>query len=498
MENTSLLTIVVLSILLYLLGKAIYLLYFHPLACFPGPWYHAVSELPINYHCYIKGDIIPYFSWLHAKYGHTVRTAPNILSCIHADVWPQVYGPQKGEHKENGKAKTMFPVRPNDYHLNIFTSNFDDHTRMRRVLAPAFSDKGLRLQEPVVQGIVDDLIIRLKGSCEKDEATDLVKLFHFTLFDLTGLLFFGKTFGCLAHGEYHPWVGIIFESFRTAVIVSLIRSKPLGRYLLTFLPQWILDKEAEHRRYSEDAVKARMELGVTDTKDIVTLVLQEADGENTLSSDELIETSTLETTATSLSGLFYLLAQNQSVCKRLAEEIRQACPTEKDVTIKSTQDMSYLRACLKEVLRIYQSVVLNVPRIAKPGGLTIDGIHIPEGTFIAGNHSIAYMSPANFRDPDSFLPERWLPEGKEHFESDNKAVHQPFNIGPRACIGKNLGLAEMRLIAARMLWNFDFELEDPEKDSQGLGGDGGWLKRQRTFFLREKGPLMVKLRGVVR
>lgn len=61
----------------------------------------------------------------------------------------------------------------------------------------------------------------------------------------------------------------------------------------------------------------------------------------------------------------------------------------------------------------------------------------------------------------------------------------------------NLGMAEMRLIAARMLWNFDFELVDKEGDGQG-GVGGGWLRRQRTFFLREKGPLVVKLRGVVR
>lgn len=166
----------------------------------------------------------------------------------------------------------------------------------------------------MVQGVVDNLITRLQGSCEKEAAIDLVKLFHFTLFDLTGLLFFGKTFGCLGSGEYHPWVGIIFESFRVAVFISLIRSKPLGRYLLTFLPRWILEKEAEHRRYSEEAVKARMELGVTDTKDIVTLVLQEADGQNTLSAEELIETSTLFITAARHVALFIVQGKLKRSC----------------------------------------------------------------------------------------------------------------------------------------------------------------------------------------
>lgn len=87
---------------------------------------------------------------------------------------------------------------------------------MRLVLAPAFSDKALRQQEPLIQGVVNDLIARLKGIRETNEVTDLVKLFHFTL------LFFDKSFGCLVNGEYHPWVCIIFESFRVAVLVALI------------------------------------------------------------------------------------------------------------------------------------------------------------------------------------------------------------------------------------------------------------------------------------
>ena len=49
-------------------------------------------------------------------------------------------------------------------------------------------------------------------------------------------------------------------------------------------------------------------------------------------------------------------------------------------------------------------------------------------------------------------------------------------------------MAELRLIMAKMLWNFDMELcEDCD----------GWIK-QRTFILWEKEPLMVKLNPVIR
>jgi cytochrome P450 len=45
-----------------------------------------------------------------------------------------------------------------------------------------------------------------------------------------------------------------------------------------------------------------------------------------------------------------------------------------------------------------------------------------------------YHSPLNFRDPDSFIPERFL--GDERFVHDNRSALNPFILGPRNCIGK--------------------------------------------------------------
>lgn len=42
----------------------------------------------------------------------------------------------------------------------------------------------------------------------------------------------------------------------------------------------------------------------------------------------------------------------------------------------------------------------------------------------------------------------------------------------------------MRLVVARLLWNFDLELEQGQDD---------WVSSQRAFIVYEKGPLMVKL-----
>jgi cytochrome P450 len=60
---------------------------------------------------------------------------------------------------------------------------------------------------------------------------------------------------------------------------------------------------------------------------------------------------------------------------------------------------------------------------------------------------------------------------------------QPFSAGPRNCLGKNLAYAEMKLILARLVFEFDFELLDSKDD---------WAD-QRVFTLWEKRPLMLKI-----
>lgn len=46
----------------------------------------------------------------------------------------------------------------------------------------------------------------------------------------------------------------------------------------------------------------------------------------------------------------------------------------------------------------------------------------------------ANRSPLNFKDPNCFVPERWLPG--TGYDDDRKEVLNPFAFGPRNCIGK--------------------------------------------------------------
>ena len=99
----------------------------------------------------------------------------------------------------------------------------------------------------------------------------------------------------------------------------------------------------------------------------------------------------------------------------------------------------------------------------------------------------AFTLPNNFALPECYLPERWLPadhpDRPKATLSDKQEVFQPFSVGPKACIGKGYAVAEIKLILARFVWHFDFELLD----------DGFAVEKQRAFLFRERPPLNVKL-----
>lgn len=93
--------------------------------------------------------------------------------------------------------------------------------------------------------------------------------------------------------------------------------------------------------------------------------------------------------------------------------------------------------------------------------------------------------------PLKFDPSRWLlskdsPNPKA-LNSSSASAFNPFSLGPRNCLGRNLAYLEMRLILARLLWAFD--LEAPES----ADGIGRW-EDQKSWILWEKRPLSVRLR----
>ena len=80
--------------------------------------------------------------------------------------------------------------------------------------------------------------------------------------------------------------------------------------------------------------------------------------------------------------------------------------------------------------------------------IVLGGHRMPKGTFVAvyirGIHRRADYYPA----PESFLPERMLPDAKK---ARPRHHYLPFGAGPRVCVGAHFALLEAQLVLATMV-----------------------------------------------
>lgn len=201
-------------------------------------------------------------------------------------------------------------------------------------------------------------------------------------------------------------------------------------------------------RFSSDRAKERMALGPTDRADFMSYILRHND-EKGMSVAEIESNAALlvvagsETTATFLSGVTYNLLRTPDVLAKLTKEIRDAFETQEDMTIVKLTQMDYLTACVEEGFRTYPPVPNGGQRRTTKGGNVICGQYVPEETTVGVLAWAAYSSPKNFKDPEKFVPERWLRDEKGgysacggRYKDDDRKAMQPFSVGPRNCLGK--------------------------------------------------------------
>lgn len=187
--------------------------------------------------------------------------------------------------------------------------------------------------------------------------------------------------------------------------------------------------------------------------------------------DEIILTSTLsmifagsDTTAISLSSIFYHLITNPDKHKKLMDELDDAVKegragTENGiVTWQESQKLPYLDAVIQESLRMHPAPGLIMERIVPKQGIEILGERIAGGTIVGCNAWVIHRRPEVFgEDCDHFRPERWLEASPEQLKMMKSSMFQ-FGAGARTCIGKNISLLEMYKMVPSFLLKFDVSL----------------------------------------
>ncbi|KAF9880334.1 cytochrome p450 [Colletotrichum karsti] len=474
----------------YVFGHVFYNLYIHPLRRFPGPFWMRATWIPFCYK--LCTGTLPYDTLeLHRKYGMVVRVGPDELAFQDSRAWKDIMGHRPNGGAEMDKSQKFYravPGAPSD----IVNSGREEHSTLRRSLAHGFSERSMRDQQPIIKQYIDLLMKRLHEHGDKGKPLDLCAWYNYTTFDIIGDLAFGESFGCLDGSDYHPWVRSIFQMARVGTILQVATHYPwIMPIMMAMVPKKVMEERENHENFTKAKLQRRMELG-QERPDLIEGLLKKKDDWN-MTFDKLKANSSIliiggsETTATLLSGVTYFLLTNPKALQKLTDEVRSSFKDESEIDFQSVSNLPYLLACLEEALRMYPPVPIGLPRIVPKGGASIVDTYVPEGTTVSITQWAMYYSEKNFTDPKNYHPERWL--GDPAFANDNKEAFQPFHLGPRNCIGRNLAYVEMRIILTRMLWNFDMKIADDSLD---------WVGRQKIYLLWEKGPLNVHLTPVKR
>ncbi|KAF9882475.1 benzoate 4-monooxygenase cytochrome p450 [Colletotrichum karsti] len=381
-----------------------------------------------------------------------------------------------------------------------------NHTRQRRALSHAFSQKALLEQESIIRGYVDLFVDKLTPYSATQTPINICDWFNFTTFDIIGDMAFGEPFGCLKDGVFHSWVSLITQTIKAGAYEQATRrmfktGSVLQKLLVGLIPSDLREKRFRHLELSREKCLKRIDEGLRrEHRDFLYYILRQNE-KGGVSTNEIILNSALfivagsETTASLLSGLTLWLTRTPHAYARLTREIRSAFPSAADMHFLRLQDLPYMNACIDEALRIFPPVPTGLTRTVPARGDAVAGEHLPGGTTVSVYSWAATHSPGNFSRPDEFVPERWL---EDAYAGENREASQPFSLGPRGCIGRHLSYLELRLILANLLWHFDIQRAPVAPGEEDLWDVEGDLRHVKAFNTWNKPPLMCTLTPVRR
>ena len=193
-----------------------------------------------------------------------------------------------------------------------------------------------------------------------------------------------------------------------------------------------------------------------------------------------------ETTYIALEWAMSELMRNPAAMRRLQQEVRSAAAAASAGGIAKADALGaatapYLKAVVKETLRLHPPVPLLLPRDCMQDAAVL-GYHVAEGTRVFVNAWAINRDPGSWHAPEEFLPERFLES-----EVDFRGGHFefiPFGAGRRICPGMQFGLATVELALANLVRLFDWELPDGMAPEELDMSDAPGLTTPRRVGLR--------------
>ena len=161
-----------------------------------------------------------------------------------------------------------------------------------------------------------------------------------------------------------------------------------------------------------------------------------------------------ETTAQTLSWMFYHLAKEKVISEKVKAESKKVC-NNSPVLLEDVPMLTFTKQVIQETLRLYPPIwaVVRKPVLSD----AIGELHLPAKSNVLLNIYGLHHHPLYWEYPENFCP--------EHFSDANvKArpgfVYVPFGGGPRLCMGQNFAMLVMQIVVSRMSQSFEFSVPE--------------------------------------
>ncbi|XP_075983685.1 cytochrome P450 6B5-like [Anticarsia gemmatalis] len=364
---------------------------------------------------------------------------------------------------------------------NLFFSGGDNWKIVRQNLTPLFTSAKMKNMFYLIENcshVLEDTLIRDTKLNDVVEARDLST--RFTM-DCICSCAFGVESNVMAAPENNPFAFMAEEIFRA--------SKYRG-FLLIFKAIWpaiFYGIGLQCFPSSIDTFFSRLLKGVFESRDykpsnrndFVDLVLN-LKKEEVISSDSLKSAKTgitetvqlkvdddllvaqcvvffaagFETSATTLSFTLFELAKKPEAQKRAAEEVDEFLRRHNNkLSYECINELPYLEACVYETIRLYP-VLGNLTREVMDDYTLPTGLHLEKGVRVHIPVYHLHHNPDYFPDPETYKPERFLPENKDDIKP---FTFLPYGEGPRICIGKRF--SKMQVLAGLVTFLKTYRVE---------------------------------------
>ncbi|XVE50825.1 hypothetical protein DITRI_Ditri01bG0194700 [Diplodiscus trichospermus] len=202
-------------------------------------------------------------------------------------------------------------------------------------------------------------------------------------------------------------------------------------------------------------------------EDIVEVLLRlQQQAEFPLSDDEIksvildIFSAGSDTSSTTVDWAMSYMLRNPRVMKEAQTEVRQIFEGKGNVDETGLNDLKYLKAVVKETLRLNPPVPFLLPRECNQT-CQINGYEIVAKTRVLINAWAMGRDPSYWPEAERFYPERFLNSSVDFIGTNFEFI--PFGAGRRICPGILFALPNVLLPLAQLLFHFDWKLPNGMK-----------------------------------